>query len=114
MLLSSQQKGKSSMTTILSRVINRDSRKLKFDESSEEEDEATHIDPQDIYAIRKERDFRSVPGMDGMFYKVGIVIRTSTTSSRSETSRVYMCVGAFFLNVFCGLRNVRKWGSSSA
>ena len=65
-----KQKGKFLGTTILSRVINRDSRKLKFDESSDEEGEDSQADPQDIYAIRKERDFRSVPGMDGMFYKV--------------------------------------------
>ena len=51
-------------------MINRDSRKLKFDESSDEEGEDSQVDPQDIYAIRKESDFRSVPGMDGMFYKV--------------------------------------------
>ncbi|XP_076438172.1 uncharacterized protein LOC143277267 isoform X2 [Babylonia areolata] len=62
------KKGKVFGTTILSRVINRDSRKLKFDESSDEE-ETTHTDPQDVYAIRKERDFKPVPRMDGMFYK---------------------------------------------
>ncbi|KAL8561388.1 hypothetical protein ACOMHN_063315 [Nucella lapillus] len=63
------KKGKFFGTTILSRVINRDSRKLKFDESSDEEEEMTHTDPQDVYAIRKERDFKPVPRMDGMFYK---------------------------------------------
>ena len=91
MLLSSQQKGKSSMTTILSRVINRDSRKLKFDESSEEEDEATHIDPQDIYAIRKERDFRSVPGMDGMFYKVGSGQDIYAIRKERDFTGIYVC-----------------------
>ena len=64
------QKGKFLGTTILSRVINRDTRKLKFDESSDEEEETTQADPQDIYAIRRERDFKAVPGMEGMFYKV--------------------------------------------
>ncbi|KAK7091940.1 uncharacterized protein [Littorina saxatilis] len=63
------KRGKFAGTTILSRVINRDKRKLKFDESSDEEEEETHVDPQDIYAMRKERDFKPVPGMDGMFYK---------------------------------------------
>lgn len=63
------KKGWFSGTTILSRVINHDQRKLKFDESSDEDDDATSTDPKDIYAIRKEKDFKGVPGMDGMFYK---------------------------------------------
>lgn len=64
------QRGKFSGTTILSRVINRDNRKLKFDDSEDEEEEATLADPNDVYAMRRERDFKPVPGMDGMFYKV--------------------------------------------
>ncbi|KAK7489378.1 hypothetical protein BaRGS_00019322 [Batillaria attramentaria] len=66
----STKKGKlSGGTTILSRVINRDTRRLKFDDSSDEEDTSTTADPQDIYAIRRERDFKPVPGMEGMYYK---------------------------------------------
>lgn len=66
----STKKGKlGAATTILSRVINRDTRRLKFDESSDEEAETTKVDPLDIYAIRRERDFKAVPGMEGMYYK---------------------------------------------
>lgn len=64
------QKKPSAGTTILSRIINRDTRRLKFDDSSDEEAETVSRDPHDIYALQKERDFKPVPGMNGMYYKV--------------------------------------------
>ncbi|PVD32684.1 hypothetical protein C0Q70_08129 [Pomacea canaliculata] len=61
-----KKKKPSAGTTILSRIINRDTRRLKFDDSSDEEAETLSRDPHDIYALQKERDFKPVPGMNGM------------------------------------------------
>ena len=68
---SQQRPSTAATTTFGSRIIHKD-RKMDLDSDSEDEDAEKEAlaDLNDLKAIRKEEDFKSVEGMPGMYYRV--------------------------------------------
>ncbi|XP_041361349.1 uncharacterized protein LOC121377431 [Gigantopelta aegis] len=54
-------------TTIMSRVITKDNKKLKLEDSSDAESDADSVD--DAYVMKTQEHFKPVKGMRGMYYK---------------------------------------------